>query len=61
MAMLRDWKGGVARLGDRYGHTGTAAILVCMALLAAVPFPGTCLLPLCVAELALRGRGPQHL
>jgi len=47
----------VARLGRRYGHMGTAALLVCTALLAAVPIPGACLLPFCVAELALRGKG----
>jgi len=55
--MLGSLREAMADLGGRYGPAGAAAILVCTALLAAVPLPGTCLLPLCVAELTLKAKG----
>ncbi len=54
--MCRSMRAGMVRLGVRYRHAGAAAILVGIVLLAAVPIPGTCLLPLCVAKLALRAK-----
>ena len=54
--MCRSMRRGVARLGARYGHAGAAAILVGIVRLAAVPIPGACLLPPCVAKLALRAK-----